>query len=277
MVADESSGIIPKSVQFIFDFAKQFTVSFIQVYNEKVFDLLNTEQISRQLQVREDKLLGIHVEGLSEYVVKDQAEALNLMQVGEANRSTRATIMNHNSSRSHSIFQIKYERVEGTRLFRSKLNLCDLAGSEKINKQEEIEIGHMAELKNINLSLTTLGKVIQLLAKGSAFVPFRDSNLTRLLQDSFSGGTKTILIATVSPSKSNVEETTSTLKFADRAKNVMQRVKRSEVDVNEDAAVSRLQREIAFLREVLMMKQKGTVNEMSNKVIKLQEENERLK
>ena len=277
MVADESSGIIPKSVQFIFGFAKQFTVSFIQVYNEKVFDLLNTEQISRQLQVREDKLLGIHVEGLSEYIVKDQAEALNLMQVGEANRSTRATIMNHNSSRSHSIFQIKYERVEGSRLFRSKLNLCDLAGSEKINKQEEIEIGHMAELKNINLSLTTLGKVIQLLAKGSAFVPFRDSNLTRLLQDSFSGGTKTILIATVSPSKSNVEETTSTLKFADRAKNVMQRVKRSEVDVNEDAAVSRLQREIAFLREVLMMKQKGTVNEMSNKVIKLQEENERLK
>ena len=277
MVADESSGIIPKSVQFIFGLAKQFTVSFIQVYNEKVFDLLNTEQISRQLQVREDKLLGIHVEGLSEYVVKDQAEALNLMQVGEANRSTRATIMNHNSSRSHSIFQIKYERVEGSRLFRSKLNLCDLAGSEKINKQEEIEIGHMAELKNINLSLTTLGKVIQLLAKGSAFVPFRDSNLTRLLQDSFSGGTKTILIATVSPSKSNVEETTSTLKFADRAKNVMQRVKRSEVDVNEDAAVSRLQREIAFLREVLMMKQKGTVNEMSNKVIKLQEENERLK
>ncbi len=277
MVADESSGIIPKSVQFIFGLAKQFTVSFIQVYNEKVFDLLNTEQISRQLQVREDKLLGIHVEGLSEYIVKDQAEALNLMQVGEANRSTRATIMNHNSSRSHSIFQIKYERVEGSRLFRSKLNLCDLAGSEKINKQEEIEIGHMAELKNINLSLTTLGKVIQLLAKGSAFVPFRDSNLTRLLQDSFSGGTKTILIATVSPSKSNVEETTSTLKFADRAKNVMQRVKRSEVDVNEDAAVSRLQREIAFLREVLMMKQKGTVNEMSNKVIKLQEENERLK
>ena len=79
----------------------------------------------------------------------------------------------------------------------------------------------MNELKNINLSLTTLGKVIQLLAKGSAFVPYRDSNLTRLLQDSFCGGTKTILIATVSPSKYNVEETISTLKFADRAKNVM--------------------------------------------------------
>jgi len=106
-------------------------------------------------------------------------------------------------------------------MFRSKLNLCDLAGSEKLNKQEEIEAGHMSELKNINLSLTTLGKVIQLLAQGSSFVPYRDSNLTRLLQDSFSGGTKTVLIATVSPSSHNVEETISTLKFADRAKNVM--------------------------------------------------------
>ena len=104
--------------------------------------------------------MGIHVEGLQEFQVKNQWEALNLMQLGEANRSTRATIMNHNSSRSHSIFQLKFERVEGKRMFRSKLNLCDLAGSEKINKVEELEQGHMNELKNINLSLTTLGKVI---------------------------------------------------------------------------------------------------------------------
>ncbi len=82
------------------------------------------------------------------------------MQTGEANRSTRATLMSHNSSRSHSIFQIRFERGEGSVMFRSKLNLCDLAGSEKINKQEEVEAGHMSELKNINLSLTTLGKVI---------------------------------------------------------------------------------------------------------------------
>lgn len=116
-----------------------------------------------------------------------------------------------------------------------------------------------------------------MLAKASAFVPYRDSNLTRLLQDSFSGGTKTILVATISPSKNNLEETISTLKFADRAKNVMQRVRRSEVSVHEDAAVGKLQREVSFLKEVLMMKQKGTVGEMSNKVIKLQEENERLK
>lgn len=106
-------------------------------------------------------------------------------------------------------------------MFRSKLNLCDLAGSEKLNKREEIETGHMSELKNINLSLTTLGKCIQLLARGSSFIPFRDSHLTRLLQDSFQGGTRTLLIATVSPSSHNLEETISTLKFADRAKNVL--------------------------------------------------------
>jgi hypothetical protein len=108
--------------------------------------------------------------------------------------------MNQASSRSHSIFQIKYERVQNQTMFRSKLNLCDLAGSEKLNKQ---------------------AKQIQLLARGSAFIPFRDSNLTRLLQDSFQGGTKTLLIATVSPSAHNTEETISTMKFADRAKNVM--------------------------------------------------------
>ena len=112
-------------------------------------------------------------------------------------------------------------------MFRSKLNLCDLAGSEKLNKQEkQIESGHMSELKNINMSLTTLGKVIQLLARGSNFIPFRDSNLTRLLQDSFQGGTRTLLIATLSPSAHNTEETISTMKFADRAKNVMQRIRR---------------------------------------------------
>ncbi len=121
----------------------------------------------------------------------------------------------------------------------------------------------MSELKNINLSLTTLGKVIQLLAQGSSFVPYRDSNLTRLLQDSFSGGTKTVLIATVSPSQHNIEETISTLKFADRAKNVMQRVKRQEVNAYEDAIINKLQREITFLKEVLNMKQKGTGTDMT--------------
>ena len=83
------------------------------------------------------------------------------MLLGERNRVTRATLLNQNSSRSHSIFQIKQEKVENGRKLKSKLNLCDLAGSEKLNKHEELELGHLSELKNINLSLTTLGKVIK--------------------------------------------------------------------------------------------------------------------
>lgn len=118
--------------------------------------------------------------------------------------------------------------------------MCDLAGSEKLNKQEELEIGHLSEMKNINLSLTTLGKVIQQLSLKSDFVPYRDSKLTRLLQDTFSGGTKAFLIATVSPSSHAVEETVSTLKFADRARNIIQRVRRNESNAIEDAIVNKL-------------------------------------
>lgn len=108
-------------------------------------------------------------------------------------------------------------------LKRAKLNLGDLAGSEKVNKDEEMKTKHMLELRNINLSLTTLGKVIQILSQGpqNSHVPFRESKLTRLLQDSLGGNCQTYLIATVSPIMDSIEETISTLKFADRAKSVI--------------------------------------------------------
>jgi len=91
-------------------------------------------EFHKELQIREDKILGIHVEGLQEYVVDNEYQAINLMLLGERNRVTRSTLLNQNSSRSHSIFQIKQEKVEGGRKTKSKLNLCDLAGSEKFNK-----------------------------------------------------------------------------------------------------------------------------------------------
>jgi hypothetical protein len=134
-------------------------------------------------------------------------------------------------------------------LKRAKLNLCDLAGSEKINKEEEMSKKHFLELKTINLSLTTLGKVISALSntnKSNAkfktagkkeFVPYRDSKLTRLLQDSLGGNTNTCLIATVAPVSDCSEESISTLKFADRAKQVMIRVKANEVNASDDALV----------------------------------------
>ena len=153
-------------------------------------------------------------------------------------------------------------------LKRAKLNLCDLAGSEKINKEEEMGDKQFQELTTINLSLTTLGKVISSLAKGSSkasstsltknsstpnasYIPYRESKVTRLLQDSLGGSTRTCLIATVSPIEDCAEETISTLKFADRAKQVMVRAKINEINAADDALVQKLQKEVMHLREVL--------------------------
>ena len=191
------------------------------------------------------------------------------MKRGERNRITKATKANIQSSRSHSIFQIWVETDKVDKrgmLKRAKLNLWDLAGSEKINKEETISKSHLTELKTINLSLTTLGKVISELSKNKTlknssisksprkidsdirmsllqnakialnkpeeikhdkklhYIPYRDSKLTRLLQDSLGGNTRTWLIATVSPIIDHSIETISTLKFADRAKQVMIRI-----------------------------------------------------
>jgi len=138
--------------------------SFLQIYNEKLYDLLQDTYTRHPLQIREDKLTGIFVEGLSEYIVQSEEDCLVLLTRGEKNRIKRATKMNIKSSRSHSLFQLLIETdqidIKGM-LKRSKLNLGDLAGSEKINKDEEMQAKHMLELRNINLSLTTLGKVIQ--------------------------------------------------------------------------------------------------------------------
>ena len=146
-------------------------------------------------------------------------------------------------------------------LKRAKLNLCDLAGSEKINKSEEMNANHFMELKTINLSLTTLGKVISALSRTKRqkagkyqglgakkeFIPYRDSKLTRLLQDSLGGNTKTCLIATIAPVSGCAEESISTLKFADRAKQVMVRVKQNQVNATDDALVQKLQKEVTHL------------------------------
>ncbi len=160
------------------------------------------------------------------------------------------------SSRSHSIFQLLIETDKADArgyLKRAKLNLCDLAGSEKIHGLEDVQNQvHMNELKTINLSLTTLGKVIQALSKESkqtlrqsnlftpqgksdyyfkrVHIPYRDSHLTRILQDSLGGNTRTVLIATVSPIVDNIDETISTLKFADRAKQVLATIKANEIN-----------------------------------------------
>ena len=157
------------------------------------------------LTIHEEKREGIYLEGLSEYEVRSPDECFTLLKRGENNRITRETRFNMFSSRSHTVFQILVETETASgKLRKTKLNLCDLAGSEKLDFDDKLGEKHMEEHKSINLSLTTLGLVIAALAKNNSkkFIPYRDSKLTRLLKDSLGGkgaNCQTILIATVSP------------------------------------------------------------------------------
>ena len=175
-------GIIPRSIEHIFNELEQkyyrameegntdanpddFTVycSFLQIYNEKLFDLLQDRHGEKPLNIREDKHAGIFVEGQSEYAVSNAADCYTLLKRGEASRITRQTRSNIHSSRSHTIFQLLVEANKPNArgmLMRGKLNLCDLAGSEKIHKDDVMGQQHLLELKRINLSLSCLGKVI---------------------------------------------------------------------------------------------------------------------
>jgi hypothetical protein len=288
-------GIIPRSVTDIFTTAaaekieKQmdFTIlcSFLQIYNEKIYDLLQDNNRTRPLNIREDATFGIYVEGLAEYVVQNLRDCITLIKRGDRNRAVRATRMNQQSSRSHTILQVQIETDKTNKkgnLKRAKLNLCDLAGSEKFDKSVEMTKHHLDEMNTINLSLTTLGKVISSLSRLSKdpkrHIPYRESKLTRLLQDSLGGNTKTCFIATVSPIPECLEETVSTLKFADRARQIRVNVQKNEISATSDKLVMKLQREIQYLKEILQIRKHGSeVKQMQQRLWMLQEENLKLK
>lgn len=279
-------GVVPRVVAALFQSSEtaNFTTycSFIELYNEKIFDLLQDNDQLRPLSIREDPVSGLYVEGLAEYVVQSSRDSLLLMKRGESNRTVRATRMNRNSSRSHCIYQLAMERDTANQrglISRAKLNLCDLAGSEKFDKERDMARQHLFEMNKINLSLTTLGKVIGCLAKGSSHVPYRDSKLTRLLMSSLGGNTRTYFIATVSPIVDCLEETVSTLNFASRAKHIKQTVTRNEVSATDDKLVLKLQKEIQHLKELLQLKKKGNAGrlEIQQRLWLLTEENERLR
>ncbi len=176
---------------------------------------------------------GIFIKGLSKIVAKDVPTLIKCMNIGNSKRSVGATAMNAESSRSHSIFTIYIETSEiekGQELFKAgKLNLVDLAGSERQSKTHATG-QRLKEAQKINLSLTALGNVISALVDSkSQHIPYRDSKLTRLLQDSLGGNTKTIMIANCSPASFNYDETLGTLRYASRAKQIKNKPK-----INED-------------------------------------------
>ncbi|KAI3683761.1 hypothetical protein L1987_84276 [Smallanthus sonchifolius] len=232
------AGVIPRAVRQIFDTLEaqnadySMKVTFLELYNEEIVDLLTTEDYTRSLEERQKKPISlmedgkgcVFVRGLEEEVVYSANDIYNLLERGAAKRRTADTLLNKRSSRSHSVFTItvhvKQATVGSEELVKyGKLNLVDLAGSENISRSGARD-GRAREAGEINKSLLTLGRVINALVEHSGHVPYRDSKLTRLLRDSLGGKTKTCIIATVSPSAHCLEETLSTLDYAHRAKNI---------------------------------------------------------
>ncbi len=318
-------GLLPRCAEYLLQTLSHqesegtlsYTVkaSFLQIYNETVYDLLKGSDLDRRFKEEEQAAAGtnsnkdmksttfyndaglkirevarsgaaasdsapsygakslttpqeVYVAGLSEYRVSTAEDVLHLVAAGTCNRAMRSTDFNATSSRSHAVLQlslevIKHGRGGETVISRSKLSLADLAGSEKIltdadapsgadnTDNEYIKTRHLRELTSINTSLSCLGNVISALTdKGRTHVPYRDSKLTRLLQDSLGGNTRTILLACVAPTVMHSSETVSTLQFADRAKGVMLKVKANMV-VDDKAALARANAEISRLQGLL--------------------------
>mmetsp|Transcript_7327 Transcript_7327/g.12302 ORF Transcript_7327/g.12302 Transcript_7327/m.12302 type:complete len:883 (-) Transcript_7327:214-2862(-) len=247
-IRDETyKGIIPRAIQALFAGVSEadeniefcFKASYVEIYCEKVRDLLDNHRIKTNLAVREDKIKGIYISGVTEEYVTSEDELLNIMAAGAVNRAVAATGMNEGSSRSHSVFSITVSQRDVSRATSKsgKLVLVDLAGSETVRKTQSSG-QQLEEAKTINKSLSALGQVINALTDEKAtHVPYRDSKLTRILQDSLGGNAKTSLIVACSPSSYNGTETVSTLRFGTRAKSIQNQVIKNETRSVEELEV----------------------------------------
>uniref|UniRef100_A0A672Q5L8 Kinesin-like protein n=1 Tax=Sinocyclocheilus grahami TaxID=75366 RepID=A0A672Q5L8_SINGR len=214
----DAMGIIPRIVQDIFNYIYSMDenlefhikVSYYEIYLDKIRDLLDVSKTN--LSVHEDKNRVPYVKGCTERFVCSPEEVMDTIDEGKSNRHVAVTNMNEHSSRSHSIFliNVKQENTQTEQKLSGKLFLVDLAGSEKVSKTGA-EGAVLDEAKNINKSLSSLGNVISALAEGSTYVPYRDSKMTRILQDSLGGNCRTTIVICCSPSSYNESETKSTL------------------------------------------------------------------
>nr|XP_061794485.1 kinesin-like protein KIF16B [Nerophis lumbriciformis] len=282
----EQKGLIPQICVGLFSKISDCTsgrvsfrteVSFMEIYNERVHDLLKKRTAATEngnLRVREHPRDGPYVENLSKHLVHSYSDVEELIAAGNINRITVSTGMNDSSSRSHAIFTINFTQAwfdaELPREMLSKIHLVDLAGSERANVTHTSGI-RLKEGANINKSLVTLGNVISALAelsvgqpttKRATFIPYRDSVLTWLLKDSLGGNSKTTMIATISPADLNYGETLSTLRYASRAQSIM-----NTPTVNEDKSVSlirELQAEVIRLKRLLVETKQVTHRELSS-------------
>ncbi|XP_013767694.1 kinesin-like protein KIF13A isoform X3 [Pundamilia nyererei] len=280
----EQPGLIPRLCCSLFErvhreanegHSFKVEVSYMEIYNEKVRDLLDPKGSRQSLKVREHKVFGPYVDGLSQLAVTSFEDIEVLMSEGNKSRTVAATNMNEESSRSHAVFSIivtqtLYDLQSGNSGEKvSKMSLVDLAGSERVSKTGAAG-ERLKEGSNINKSLTTLGCVISALADQSAgkgkakFVPYRDSVLTWLLKDNLGGNSKTAMIATVSPAADNYEETLSTLRYADRAKRIV-----NHAVVNEDPnarIIRELREEVEKLKVQLSQAESMKAPELKEKL-----------
>ena len=252
-------GITPRMVTTVFDIIDnasenfEFTVkvSFCEIYLEKISDLLDTTK--QNLKIRENKSKGVYIADLSETYVTGDFDVHELLRIGNQNRQVGESQMNAKSSRSHSLFSITVTQTNTDNFSAKigKLYLVDLAGSEKVSKTGAVG-KRLEEAKNINKSLTALGQVITCLTDGkSTHVPYRDSKLTRVLQDALGGNSKTALIVTCSPSPYNESETVSTLRFGTRAKFI-----KNQAKVNREYTIAELKIRLAQCEEELHRRNK---------------------
>ncbi|CAM9010409.1 unnamed protein product [Wickerhamomyces anomalus] len=273
-------GVIPLSINEIFNhienadkeiYKHELKVSYLEIYNEKIYDLLNINQLTNpalnntqtELKIRDVPNYGVKVIGLVEEKVNSEHELLNIIQKGDLNRRTGETDFNTRSSRSHAIVLVRVcttNTVTGIETF-STLSLCDLAGSEKATAQHE----RRKEGSYINKSLLALGSVIVKLSSSTTsagHIPYRDSKLTRLLQPALSGDSLVSVLCTIHTGQNALAETVNTVRFAARAKNISLTVRKHEIDLTseKDRMIEKLKSQVQIQAEELLLlkSSKGT-------------------
>lgn len=259
-------GVIPRAVSQVFheiqnklEQAITVRVSFVEIYNELLYDLISPVPPSEQtgnINIQDDALGGVHVKGLSMSLCNSEEEALNLLFEGETNRTIAEHKLNKSSTRSHCIYTLHIEarsRVESNeKVIYSKLNLVDLAGSERTKKTGSEGLT-LTEANYINKSLSYLEQVVVALSERERdHVPYRQSKLTHILKDSIGGNSMTLMIANVWPEVTHIEETISTLRFAMRMMNVSNEAV-VNIQLDPTQLIKRYEREIRELKQELAM------------------------
>ena len=315
-----TNGITPNLIMNLFQSYGSYntndsitiTCSYIQIYNEQVYDLLVDEEENKEekkkfnlvsrvgrnvaekpikqtpLKIKYDKLNGVIIEGVNEIRTPTFYDIFELLRQGEINRKIRQTRRNEMSSRSHTIFIINIQNHKSNVI--SKIKLCDLAGSERYDSRESYKKLHFSEMCNINKSLLILGNVIHSLGQNNGtvslsktknkknnktFAPYKDSKLTQILKDSLGGNSVTYLIANISPCDENFEETISTLKFADRAHSIMTKVSMNQLTSKDDGFKSKEFNKICD--ELFQLKQLLNIRKKRGTLEPIQEELLKLK